>query len=94
MLFRSDADCKVVGFLEGRGRHKGTLGAIIVDYEGHKVRCGSGFGDEQRAEVWADKDKFLGMIAEIRYQEVTKDRDGNPNSLRFPVFSCWRLDHE
>jgi len=83
----SDADCKVIDFLEGRGRHKGTLGAIIVDYEGHRVRCGSGFGDEQRAEVWANKDKFLGMTAEVRYQEVTPD-----GSLRFPVFSCWRLD--
>lgn len=83
----NDADVKVIGFLEGRGRHKGTLGAIIVDYEGHKVRCGSGFGDEQRAEVWSSKDKFLGMTAEVRYQEVTPD-----GSLRFPVFNCWRLD--
>ena len=60
---------------------------LFRSYEGHKVRCGSGFGDEQRAEVWADKDKFLGMTAEVRYQEVTPD-----GSLRFPVFSCWRLD--
>ena len=90
----NDVDLKVTGFLEGRGRHKGTLGAILVDFNGVKVRCGSGFGDDQRVEVWSNKEMFLGMTAEIRYQEVTRDKDGNSNSLRFPTFVCWRLDRE
>lgn len=85
----NDADCQVVGVKEGRGRHKGVLGAIVVDYEGHLVDVGSGFDDDQRAEVWANKDKFIGMTAEVRYQEVT-----HTGSLRFPTFVCWRLDHE
>ena len=83
----NDADLKVVGFKEGRGKNKGTLGAIIVDYEGVEVDVGSGFDDETRHEVWANKEKFIGMTAEVQYQEVT-----HTGSLRFPVFSCWRLD--
>ena len=83
----SDVDLKVTGFLEGRGRHKGTLGAILVDFNGVKVRVGSGFGDEDRSEVWAHRDAFLGKVAEVRYQEVTPD-----GSLRFPTFVCWRND--
>ena len=83
----NDVDVKVTGFQEGRGRHKGTLGAIFIDFNGKKVKCGSGFSDDQRSEVWNAKEKFLGMTVEVRYQEVTPD-----GSLRFPTFVCWRND--
>lgn len=83
----NDVDLKVAGFLEGRGRHEGTLGAILVDFNGVQVRVGSGFSDDQRSEVWSSKERFLGMTAEVRYQEITPD-----GSLRFPTFVCWRLD--
>lgn len=82
-----DADLKVVGFKEGTGKHEGILGAILVDHKGVEVKVGSGFDEATRAEVWANKDKYLGMIAEVRYQEITPD-----GSLRFPTFVCWRLD--
>ena len=82
-----DADVQVIGFVEGRGKLKGTLGALLVNFEGHRVRVGSGFEKPERDEVWNNKDKFLGMIVEVRYQEVTPD-----GSLRFPTFVCWRLD--
>ena len=82
-----DADVKVIGFKEGRESNAGSLGAIIVDFEGHEVDVGSGFSKEQRTEIWAAKEKFLGMTAEVRYQEITPK-----GSLRFPTFVCWRLD--
>jgi DNA ligase-1 len=82
-----EADLKVTGFKEGTGKHEGILGAILVDHNGIEVKVGSGFDEETRAEVWANKDKYLGMIAEVRYQEITPD-----GSLRFPTFVCWRLD--
>lgn len=37
------ADCEVIGFFEGKGKFTGTLGGIIVDYKGHKVKVGTGF---------------------------------------------------
>ena len=82
-----DADLYVIGFKEGTGRHVNSLGSILVEYEGVEVNVGSGFDDDQRAEVWGNRDNYMGMTAEIQYQEVTPD-----GSLRFPTFVCWRLD--
>jgi len=40
------ADCHVIGFYEGKGKHAGSLGGIIVDYKGHEVRVGTGFSEK------------------------------------------------
>lgn len=83
----NDVDLRVVGFKEGSGKNRGTLGAIVVDFEGVRVSVGSGFEDDIRQDVWQNQDKYLGATAEIRYQEVTDD-----GSLRFPTFVGWRTD--
>jgi len=83
----TDIDLPVVGFKEGTGKHIGKLGSLFVDHAGVEVNVGSGFNDEQRTYIWNNRDDFLGMTAECRYQEVTDD-----GSLRFPTFVCWRLD--
>jgi len=82
-----DIDLEVIGFKEGTGKNVGKLGAVWVDHNGVEVKIGSGFDDEQRVEIWNNKDDFLGMTAECRYQEETED-----GSLRFGTFVCWRLD--
>jgi DNA ligase 1 len=82
-----DADLVVEGLDEGTGRHKGRLGAVVVNYLGTKVNVGSGFTDELRELVWNNKDEFIGRMVEVRYQEVTQD-----GSLRFPTFVCFRND--
>ena len=58
-----------------------------MEFEGVEVYVGSGFDDEMRDEVWKNQSGYLGMTAEVRYQEVTPD-----GSLRFPTFVCWRTD--
>ena len=82
-----DIDLPVVGFKEGTGKNKGSLGAIIVDFNDIEVHVGSGFDEKQREQIWKNKNEYLGATAEIRYQEVTPDM-----SLRFPTFVCWRYD--
>jgi len=82
-----DIDLEVIGFKEGTGKHRDKLGSILVDFRGVEVNVGSGFDDEQRSEIWNNRDNYLGMTAECRYQEITPD-----GSLRFPTFVCWRLD--
>ncbi len=84
-----DADLSIIGLEEGTGRHQDKLGAVQVMYNGVMVKVGSGFSDEEREQVWADKDSFLGRMIEVRYQEVTPD-----GSLRFPTFVCFRNDRE
>lgn len=44
-----DADARVVGYLEGRGKYAGLMGALVVETpEGQRFRLGSGFTDAQR----------------------------------------------
>jgi DNA ligase-1 len=99
-----DVDLEVVGFEEGEGRNAGVLGAIIVKNnkwdkypDGVRVNVGSGFSDADRKDIWENRTKFRGMIAEVRYQTSTDPGHG-PNgetpdgSLRFPTFRGWRPD--
>ena len=88
-------DLTVVGFEEGQGNFKGMLGAAIVDLRGENtVGVGSGWSLEERKEVWANKDKYLGKILEVQlFEESTDSKTGLP-SLRFPVAKGWRFDKD
>lgn len=86
-----DCDLIITGFEEGTNKLAGSLGALILDYKGNELRCGSGFSDEQRKDIWKNKDKYLGKIAEITYFEETTNQNGG-FSLRFPVFKDIRKD--
>lgn len=83
-------DLKVVDAIEGDGRLKGTLGALVVDYKGNTVNVGSGFSDAQRKEFWENKDDIIGRIIEVKYKEITKNKDTGLESLQFPVFVSLR----
>lgn len=86
-------DLKVVGKEEGTGKHKGRLGALIVerlfqtdsDPEGTwvTVKVGSGYSDQERDEFWDNPP----CLIEVKYQNETKD-----GKLRFPVFVRVRED--
>lgn len=81
-------DLKIIGYEEGRGKYEGKLGAIICELEnGETVHVGSGFEDEEREKYWQDKEKLIGHVAEVKYQEKTRD-----GSLRFPIFIRFRQD--
>ena len=64
---------------EGTGRNVGKLGALIcegVDDGKHIANVGSGLSDAQRDEFWTDKDKLIGMVAEVRADVVNRTQDG------------------
>lgn len=63
----------------------GTLGALVCECNGIRFTMGSGFDDAGRAEVWANKDKYLGKLAKFKYFAV-----GMKDSYRFPIFLGWR----
>lgn len=86
------ADLKVIGFEEGTGKNKNTLGAIIVNYKGYEVKVGSGFTEEDRDYIWKNKDKIINTIIEVQYFEETTNKKDNSLSLRFPVFLRYRND--
>ncbi len=85
-------DLEIIGFEEGSGKYKDTLGAILVRYKnGNIVKVGSGFTDWLRSEIWNNQSKYLGVVSEIQYFEETTNDDGGI-SLRFPVFKDFRPD--
>ena len=81
-------DLEILRVEPGTGKYAKILGAIICKLpDGNEVNCGSGFTDEEREEFWKKRNELIGQIAEIKYQEKTKD-----GSLRFPVFVKFRFD--
>lgn len=82
-------DLEIIGYEAGEkgSKYEHTLGNLILDYKGIKVKCGSGFTDKERDELWKEKESLIGKTAEISFMEVT-----NKDSLRHPVFEMIRTD--
>lgn len=78
-----DDEATVISHVPGRGKHKGRLGALKVDWNGTEFKVGTGFSDDQRRNP-----PKVGSSVTFRYQELTKD--GVP---RFPSFVSAR-DYE
>ena len=79
----SELDAQVVEHFAGQGRHRGRLGALLVQLaNGLRFNVGTGFTDAQREVPPA-----VGCVVAVRYQELT-DR-GVP---RFPSFVRVRSD--
>jgi DNA ligase 1 len=72
-----DAEAVVIDHTAGKGKHKGRLGALVVQLEdGTEFNVGTGFSDAQR-----DSPPAIGSVITFRYQELT---DGGVP--RFPSF--------
>ena len=81
-------DCKVIDMEEGRNSFTGMMGKInVLQENGVKCGVGSGFTQADREVMWKHEDLVVGRLAEIKYQELTKD-----GVMRFPVFVRWRDD--
>ncbi|CAN5758944.1 hypothetical protein BH23PLA1_BH23PLA1_27610 [soil metagenome] len=78
-----DAEARVLEHLKGAGRHKGRLGALLVELpDGTRFSVGTGFSDVQRGAP-----PPVGSIITFRYQELSEG--GVP---RFPSFVGVRPD--
>ena len=79
-------DLPVVKLLEGDGRLKGTLGALVVQYKENVVNVGSGFDDETRRKFWETRESLIGRVIEVKYKEISKDKKTGLESLQFPIY--------
>jgi len=78
-----DAEAQVLEHLKGAGRHKGRLGALLVQLaDGTKFSVGTGFSDAERSAPPA-----IGSVITFRYQELS---DGGVP--RFPSYVGLRTD--
>lgn len=78
-----DAEATVVGHQPGAGRHKGRLGALLVQLpDGTRFSVGTGFSDAERENPPA-----VGSLITFRYQELS-----NAGVPRFPTYVGVRFD--
>lgn len=87
-------DLPIIGYDEGTGRLNGMLGAFVLDYKGNEVKVGSGFTDEQRVDFWEHRDDIVNdrCLCEVKYKEISSDKNTGLESLQFPVFIQLRKD--
>ena len=87
------ADLMIVGFEEAiDGKNRGGLKSLIVQLDDENtVNVASGLTEEQRVDIWANKDNYLGKIVEVKYFEETVNQNGG-RSLRFPIVLRFRDD--
>jgi DNA ligase-1 len=65
-----DAVAQVIGHQPGIGRHRGRLGALLVEFAGGvHFAVGTGLSDRER-----DKPPPIGSTITFRYQELTHSR--------------------
>lgn len=84
-------DLKVVDIQEGTNKYEGMMGALVVDYKGHKVGVGSGFNDEERQRFWDSPEEIIGKTIEVDTFGESKDQLGNV-SLNCAIFKGVRYD--
>lgn len=91
-----EVDCKIVGFKEGKGKYKGTLGSLLVRIPTPKhtwsrhITGVSGMTDIDRHYIWEHRDELLNTIVEVKYRTISeKDRlvEGRIHRLR-PDKTC------
>lgn len=87
------ADLQVIGFEEAiDGKNRGSLKSLIIQLdENNTFNVSSGLTEEQREDIWNNKEQYLGKIVEIKYFEETTNQQGG-RSLRFPVILGFRDD--
>lgn len=85
---------EVVGLEEGTGKNEGLLGALVCEGqdEGKQfhVKVGSGLTDDNRKDIWENKEQVIGQLVEIRADSVSLADDSETYSLRFPRFKTFR----
>jgi len=72
-----DTEAKVVGFVAGRGKYEGKLGALLLETpDGIRFKLGTGFSDAERAHP-----PKIGAWVTYRYTDKTKT--GKPKFASF-----------
>jgi len=102
-----DVDLRIVGYKLGEGKRAGKVATLCLEDESGElhVDVGSGINDDTCEELTNQlieaeeclggdfNSEFIGKICEIRYNEISTNKDGE-TSLRFPRFVCIRDDKD
>lgn len=86
----NEATTNELGYTERSSRKENlipmnTLGSLVLKYDDTEFRCGTGFDDALRKEIWDNQENYLGKLASIRYMSV-----GSKDLPRVPSFQGFR----
>ena len=82
-------DVKIIGYEEGQGEFKGTLGSLIVDYKGYPCGVGSGFKRDERDWLWEHRDELIDRVCTVKCKLESKNNKGEL-SMNFPIWNGLR----
>jgi DNA ligase-1 len=80
-------DLAVVGMVEGEGKYKGTLGALVVQSRDGTKHQVSGMTDSERDLWWNNRESIIGKVVEVKAMKELED-----GSLREPRYKACRFD--
>lgn len=94
MTNTNEAKINELGYTERSSAKDGlvpmnTLGSLVLKYGDTTFKCGTGFDDTLRKEIWLNQDKYLGKLAKIRYMTV-----GAKALPRIPSFQGFRSEED
>ena len=90
-----EVDLLWVDSVEGVGKNKGRLGAMVLQSEcgSLKVKCGTGFSDAEREMLWDSQPK-LPCVVTIAANDVINSKGKESASLFLPRFIELRCDKD
>lgn len=82
--FFKDAEYKIVDFEEGKGNLAGIAASVVcVADNGTEFRAGVTGTQDYARTLFKNKENYIGMLATIKYQELTPVQDGKGGVPRF-----------
>jgi len=89
LKIKIDAEMRVTGFIEGKigTKRENTFGSLVyTNDEGTIKGSCSGFDDKQLNEINNNRDKYIGKIITIQFNDITKGRNNTWYALSHPRF--------
>jgi DNA ligase-1 len=79
-----DTEVIITAFIEGKGKHRGGMGALLIkDKDGNTCKIGSGFSDQERKNP---PFKIGDEITMKYFERCNPDKKTGNISYRFPTF--------
>ena len=93
LKIEADVDLVITGFNEGKGKNADTFGSIQCQSSDGKLEVNvSGFTDAKRKEIHGIRDKLMGTIMTVKFNNIMSPSGSGMYSLFLPRFAEFRTD--
>lgn len=83
-------DLRIIGTNEGNGKYEGAIGSFICETDDKSIIVNvAGMPDDIR---FSNPQFWIGKIIEVAYFDISKSKENNTYSLRFPRYVRLRTD--